>query len=268
MANLLAIIKELKRRDLVHMIKKHIQEHYEQPEVVLNLVRSAVDSSGLKHVYTRNQSDEQRSSSPCCVQDCCCCKLMCYSSPCCDLPCCCVILAIFFTFLTVAAILAWFADIPEDIPSFRVLGYSAIPSCRSVIPPFRRIGSPLSLHSGIYYFRFIRNDRSSIIQDMNSANDQVICSPGSNTASNSVRTTPVLTRDDSFNSNPVTASCSLSSVEPRIPQLPELESVPDGLHKFEDDNVEFFTPNSSRYVSQVSTLTQSYADPGIETESD
>lgn len=35
-ASLLAIIKELRRRDLVHMIKKHIQEHYENPEMVFN----------------------------------------------------------------------------------------------------------------------------------------------------------------------------------------------------------------------------------------
>lgn len=59
-ANLLAIIKELRRRDLVHMIKKHIQQHYEQPEMILNYVRGSDSMSGPKIAYSSNriQSDE------------------------------------------------------------------------------------------------------------------------------------------------------------------------------------------------------------------
>ena len=99
-ASLLAIIRELRRRDLVHMIKKHIQEHYENPEMILNYVRLSDSTSRPKipHSSNRIQSDEQ-DSAPCCVQDCCCCKLTCYSSSCCDLRCCCVILAILFCLL-------------------------------------------------------------------------------------------------------------------------------------------------------------------------
>ena len=113
-ANLLAIIKELRRRDLVHMIKKHIQEHYKNPEMILNYVRVSDSLSGPKIANSSNriQSDEQ-GSTPCCVQDCSCCRFTCYSSPCCDLPCCCIISAILFAFFTVAAVLAWYSDIPE-----------------------------------------------------------------------------------------------------------------------------------------------------------
>ena len=248
MANLLAMIKVLRRRDLVHMIKEHIKEQYEQPEVVLNLVRSIVDSSGPKLAYIRNQSDEQRASSlTCCVQDCCCCKLTCYSSPCCDLSCCSVVLAILFTFFTVAAILAWFADIPE------VTRYlNSTDDLRRSGPYIVAILAFFALCSAlcrVYLFCSKRNRPDPMLsrsQDNESVNSQV-CGPGSYSVSNSAHTSPVLTRVNSNNSIPVTASCSLSSVasQSRIPPVSELEPVPDGLHKYKDDNVEFYTPISS-----------------------
>lgn len=258
-ANLLAIIKELRRRDLVHMIKKHIQQHYEQPEMILNYVRGSDSMSGPKIAYSSNriQSDEQGSTSACCVQDCCCCKLTCYSSPCCGLPCCCVVLAILFAFFTVAAILAWYTDIPEVTPYLNSKDdlRKAGPFVIGVLTLFVLFVLCFSF-CRIYLLR--RNDRPdlgelSCSQDNGSINDQAICRPGSFSASNSGFNTPDLARAESFSSNPATASCSLSSIASRIPRVSESETTPDGLLKTEDDNVVFFTPKSSRNVS--------YADP-------
>lgn len=251
MANLLAIIKELKRRDLIHMIKKHIQEYYEQPEMVFNLIASTVDSSGPKLTYTRNQlSDEQRPSTPaCCVQDWCCCKLTCYKSPCCDLPCCCIVLAVLFTLLTIVAILAWYADIPE------VTRYlNSTNDLRKAGPYIVAALAFFALFSGLcrcyYHFRSTRSDQPDPMLSSSQENNQVICSRGSYTASNSVNTTPVLTRDDSFQSNPVTASCSLSSIASQLPHISESETVPDVLQKYKGDEEKFYTPVSSTRSSR------------------
>ena len=220
-ASLLAIIKELRRRDLVHMIKKHIQQHYENPEMIYNYVTVSESMSGPKIVYSSNriQSDEQGSTS-CCVQDWCCCKLTCYSSPCCDLSCCCVILAILFAFCTVAAVLAWYADIPEV-----TLYLNSKEDWKKAGPYIIVVLTLFALclaFSGIYFLLRSRRIATSCSQDNESIMNEAICRPGSRSASNSGLTTPVLTRDESmFGSNPVTASCSLSSIASRIPQVSE-----------------------------------------------
>ena len=210
-ASLLAIIKELKRRDLVHMIKKHIQEHYEDPEMILNYVRVSDSTSGPKiaHSSNRIQSDEQ-DSTPCCVQDCCCCKLTCYSNPCCDLPCCCVILAILFAFFTVAAVLAWYADIPEVTRHLKSNDdwNKAGPYIIGILTLFAFCFA----FCRIYLFLRSRRNEMSCSQDNGGINDETLCRPGSVSASNSAFTTPALTREGSFTSNPATASCSLSSI--------------------------------------------------------
>ena len=243
-ASLLAIIKELSRRDLVHMIKKHIQEHYENPEMIFNYVRVSDSTSGMQKIaYSshRIQSDEQGSTT-CCVQDCCCCKLTCYSSPFCDLPCCCVILAILFAFFTVAAVLAWYADIPEVTPYLNskddwkkagpyIIGVLTLCACCFA---FCRI----------YLFLRSRRNATSSSQDNGSISDDAM--PGSISVSNSGLTTPVLREESIFSSNPVTASCSLSSIASRVRQVSESETAPDGLHNNEGNNVQFFTPRSSR----------------------
>ena len=255
-ASLLAIIKELRRRDLVRMIKEHIQENYENPEMILDCVRSVSDSlRGPKIAYpsNRNQSDEQ-GSTPCCVQDCSCCKLTCYSSPCCDLPCCCVVLAILFAIFTVAAILAWYSDIPE------VTRY--LKSSDDWWKAGRYIIGVLALFAFCFAFcriyLLLRSKRNETVEmagshDNQCVNDEAIRRLVSVSASNSGYTTPELpglTREGSFSSNPATASCSLSSIASRIPRVSESETAPDdGLQNGEGDNVDFFTPKSSRNVS-------------------
>lgn len=273
-ASLLAIIKELRRRDLVHMIKKHIQEHYENPEMVLDYVRSVSDQSlrGPKIAFSSNQirSDEQ-GSAPCCVQDCSCCKLTCYSRPCCDLPCCCIILTIVFAFFALAAILAWCSDIPE------VTRYLESSDDWKKAGPY--IIGVLALFTLCFAFcriylllRSRRNEMGEMagIQDNGRINVETIRSPGSFSVSNSGCTTPEppgLTREGSFSSNQATASCSLSSIASRIPRVSESETVPDGLQNDEDrsretdegDIVKFYTPKSSREFC--------LAHPGRERES-
>lgn len=122
MANLFLIFKELrpKRRDLVHMIKQHIREHCEQPDLILELDSSSppvslgatfVETISRKRIAT---NELQRSSSQCCGLHCCCFTCNCNRcNSCCGLPYCCVILASLFIFFTVVAALAWYADIPK-----------------------------------------------------------------------------------------------------------------------------------------------------------
>ena len=66
MVNLLLIIKELKpkRRDLVNMIKRHVQECYEQPEVILQDFESSDSNLPFPVISSR-------SSTPIPQEDCC-----------------------------------------------------------------------------------------------------------------------------------------------------------------------------------------------------
>ena len=112
MVNLLRIIKVLKRRDLVNMIKRYVQNHSEQPEEIFEDFESSSDSHIPFPVIS------SRSSTPISVpqEDCCrirCCGFACNYNPCCDGCCCCVILAIVFSFLAIAAALAWYSKIPK-----------------------------------------------------------------------------------------------------------------------------------------------------------
>ena len=246
-ASLLAIIKELRRRDLVHMIKKHIQEHYENPEMILNYVRVSDSLSGPKIAYSSNriQSDEQ-GSTPCCVQDCSCCRFTCYSSPCCDLPCCCIISAILFTIFTVAAVLAWYSDIPEVTRYLK--SNDDWEKAGSYIIGVLALFVICFGFCRIYLFLRPRRNEMSDSQENESINDDTICRPGS--ASISGFTTPDRLPDPREGS-PVTASCSLSSIASRIPRVSESENVPDGLQNSEGDSMKFFTPRSSRDISHA-----------------
>ena len=265
-ANLLAIIKELRRRDLVHMIKKHIQEHYENPEMILNYVKVSDSLSGPKIANSSNriQSDEQ-GSTPCCVQDCSCCRFTCYSSPCCDLPCCCIISAILLAFFTVAAVLAWYSDIPEVTRYLKSNDdwKKAGPYIIGVLAWFVLCFA----FCRIYLFLCSRRNEMPDSRENESINDDTICRPGSVSASISGFTTPDRLPDPREGS-PVTASCSLSSIASRIPRVSESENVPDGLQSSasEGDNVNFFTPRSSRDVSHAEPEMVERESPGKETE--
>ena len=111
MAFLLGIIKELrpKRRDLVGMVKRYIEEHYEQPEEILTDFESSSDG----YIVI------PRSPTPTSFHDCCSVRCGCFNcscTPCCSGFCCFVIIAIFFIFLAIAATLLWYV-----FPRFRKL---------------------------------------------------------------------------------------------------------------------------------------------------
>ena len=116
-ANLLMIIKVLKRRDLSHLVKKHIAKYYEQPEEIFNSVRAS-ESLHSSLTLRNNQlalnieSTAFRSSTPCWVLNCFCCELTCYSS-------CLIFVTVLFAFFAVAAVLAWYANIPEVTSSIK-----------------------------------------------------------------------------------------------------------------------------------------------------
>ena len=111
MAFLLGIIKELrpKRRDLVGMVKRYIEEHYEQPEEILTDFESSSDG----YIVI------PRSPTPTSFHDCCTVRCGCFNcscTPCCSGFCCFVIIAVFFIFLAIAAALLWYV-----FPRFRKL---------------------------------------------------------------------------------------------------------------------------------------------------
>lgn len=111
------IIKVLKRRDLSHLVKKHIAKYYEQPEEIFNSVRASESlhsSLTLRNnqVALNIESTSFRSSTPCWVLNCFCCELTCYSS-------CLIFVTVLFAFFAVAAVLAWYANIPEVTSSIK-----------------------------------------------------------------------------------------------------------------------------------------------------
>lgn len=238
MANLLLIIKVLKRTDLVHMIKKHIVKFCEQLEVILNSVKVSESSGPNITLYASNNQihrDEQRPSSPCWILNCSCCELTCYSS-------CFVLVTILFTFFAVVAILAWYADIPE-VTSYLKSKEDLKKAGPYIVGFLLFVAACCALCGIIFTLKRSNRHYGQPDQDNQRINNQVICSPDSHSPSlNSARTSPVLTRPSSFSSNQVTASCSLSSVEaPRVPQVCESETASGGE--------KFFTPIPSRNAS-------------------
>ena len=104
----------LKRRDLSHLVKKHIAKYYEQPEEIFNSVRASECSLTLRNnqLALNIESTAFRSSSPCWVLNCFCCEITCYSS-------CLIFVTVLFAFFAVAAVLAWYANIPEVTSSIK-----------------------------------------------------------------------------------------------------------------------------------------------------
>lgn len=142
MKNLLTIFKELrpKRKDLVHKIKRHIQDNYEHP----NLILKDIESSSDKPISFRvpSTSVPHMPQEDCCHTHVHCPGLACSCNPCCDARCCCVILAILFTLLALVTLMAWSLggnDVPPKITHEAVLcivgvfGLLAVVSVISVI---------------------------------------------------------------------------------------------------------------------------------------
>lgn len=118
MANLLAIIKELRprRKDLVLKIKRYIQSNYEDPDLILKDLESTSDFTLRFHASSRSSTPTSEIHQ----DDCCrirCCGLTCICNPCCDACCCCVILAVLFFFLAIIAALVWYGGVSKYFES-------------------------------------------------------------------------------------------------------------------------------------------------------
>lgn len=245
MANLLAIIKVLrpKRRDLVVMIKRHIQDNYEQAEMILKDFESSDSNLPFPVISSR-------SSTPTPQEDCCrirCCGFVCNFNPCCDACCCCVILAILFTFLAVAAALMWYTNIPElnkHINSIDDLKHSG----PYVIGALGFLAA-CSVACGVYIRYFRRRDVQSYaaqpaFPETSSIVASYAASDSTRTSYNSGTGRRIERSRNSFcSSGPCTASSSVASRASRAslrnPRLLEDEVVPDGPHH--EDYPEFFT---------------------------
>ena len=234
MANLLAIIKVLrpKRRDLVTKIKRHIQDNYKNPDLILKDFESSSNFTLPFHVISR-PSTPIISHIP--QEDCCrirCCGLACICNPCCDACCCCVILALLFFFLAIVAALAWYSNIPvvskylksdDDTRTagpfvISILGFLAVCSVISVI-----------------YIRYCRPDQLNYAmlpssQEIRSNQASYASSESVHTSYNSAmgRRIEPPRRECSCSSGQYTASSSLTSraslrYHPRLPD----DVVPD-----------------------------------------
>ena len=112
--------KSVRRKNssqISHLVKKHIAKYYEQPEEIFNSVRASESlhsSLTLRNnqVALNIESTAFRSSSPCWVLNCFCCEITSYSS-------CLIFVTVLFAFFAVAAVLAWYANIPEVTSSVK-----------------------------------------------------------------------------------------------------------------------------------------------------
>ncbi|XP_078345916.1 uncharacterized protein LOC144631366 [Oculina patagonica] len=243
-ANLLAIFKVLKprRRDLVVKIKRHIQENYEEAEMILQDFESSDSNLPFPMISSR-------ASTPTPQEDCCrirCCGFVCNFNPCCDACCCCVILAILFTFFAVAAALAWYTNIPElnkyinskdDLKQsgpYVIGGLGFLAACSVACGVYIRYFRPRDVQSYAALPAF--PETSSMVASYAASDStgrriqhsrQHSCSSGRYTASSSVA-----------------SRASRASYASRIPRLLDDhdEVVPDG--PLQDDYPEFFSQDS------------------------
>ena len=248
MANLLRIIKELRprRRDFVDKIKRHIEENYEEPELILKDFESSSE-------YTLPIRVISRSSTPIIdmpQEDCCrirCCGLTCSFNPCCDGCCCCVILAILFSFLAIVAALAWYSSIPvvnkylNDRDDLKHAGPYVISSlgilavCNVIGVIYIRCCRPRDQlnYTVLPASHEIRSSRQASYAASDSSQ---ACSCHSAAMGQRIERRR---RECSFSSGQYTASSSLNSrASLRYPRLPD-DVVPDGFPH--DDNSEVFT---------------------------
>ena len=235
MANLLAIIKELRprRNDLVLKIKRHIQDNCEDPDLILKDLESSSDF--ILRFNAISRSSTPISQIP--QEDCCrirCCGLDCICNPCCDACCCCVILALLFFFLAIIVALAWhFNCIPNPAGPI-VISILAILAFCSVIT--------------IIYIRCCRSAQLNYAMLRNAAAHETRgeqpsygSSDSANTSCNSAigRRIERPRHECSCSSGQYTASSSLiSRASMRYPRLPD-DVVPDCFPP--DDYIEVIT---------------------------
>jgi len=246
MKNLLAIIKELRpnRKDLVLKIKRHIQDNYQEPDLILNDLDSSSDSPLPFRVISRPST----STSHIPQEDCCrihCSGLACSCNPCCGACCCCVILAILFTLLALVTLTAW-SLASKDEHSDHEISREAVP-CVVGAFGFLAVCSVIS----VIYIRYCR-PRDQLNYTMLPTTLDMRTNLASYATSDSLRTSynSMGQRIESpryecscSQSGQNTASSSLTSRASSVPSHPLLpdDIVPDGFPW--DDYPEFFHQN-------------------------
>ena len=114
---LLQIMRELRprRRDLVSMVKRYIEDNYEEAETIIDDVESHCDFTFPPRLVPPVGDDGNLGCSfrsRCFNCSCMCC--------CCDSCCCCVILSIFFLLMVVLSTLVWYTHIFLEVQDYRI----------------------------------------------------------------------------------------------------------------------------------------------------
>lgn len=239
---LLRIFKELrpKRRDMVCMITRHIQNNCEQPETILGDLESSGDFNFPSRPPTPVVVDDCYSG---CLLRCGC--LNCTCTRCCDCCCCCVMFAVLFVFLAAASALVWYTQIFPEVQNFRKKRDFVGPL---VILVFVFVAVSCALCAG-YQLCLRRRKRelnySSLLSsaDHMSTSNQAVYDGGSCAASVSTRTssrTFPRRMECSHSSGRVTASSSYASLGSSRPTTfsPALGITSDGCSKQKVFNID------------------------------
>ena len=237
MANLLAIIKELRprRKDLVLKIERHIQNNYEDPDLDLILKDLESSSDFALRFQAISRSSTPVSQIP--QEDCCrirCCGLACIYNPCCDACCCCVILALLFFFLAIIAALAWYSNCIPVVSKY-LKSQDDTTTARPFVISILAFLAVCSVISGIY-MRYCRPAQLNYAMLRNAAAHEIRSEQPSYASSDSVPTSYNSAmgrrierprRECSCSSGQYTASSSVTSrASMRYPRLPD-DVVPD-----------------------------------------
>ncbi|XP_068761523.1 uncharacterized protein [Montipora capricornis] len=233
---LLRIFEELrpKRRDMVRMIKRHIQENCEQPETILGDLESSGEINFPSRPTTPVVMNDYYSG---CLLRCGCLNCSCTPRSC-DCCCCCVIFAILFVFLAAACALVWYTPIFPEVQHFRNKCGFVGPL---VIFVFVFVAVSCALCAGYQLCLRKRGrelDYSSLLSsgDHNSTSNQAVYDDGKYAASVSTRTssrTFPSRMERSQSSGRVTASSSHASLGSSRPTTfsPALGITSDGCSK-------------------------------------
>ena len=258
---LLQIVRELKpkRKDLVSMVKRYIEENYEEAEIILNDIESSGEFS----------FQSSRPPTPTLVEDSgCLFRTSCFNCSCtrccCNCCCCCAFLAIFFLLLTVTSVLVWYTRIFPEVQHYRkthphhqyvgplvtfVFGFTAV--------------SFLCMSVGYYCFQRHRGVAShTLLSDVDDKTSNQVIHDNSYSPSVSTRTSGTFPRKmrRSTSSGRVTASSSFASIANSYP-APILPSNLEANGSLRQHNA-FIT----EYEEDVSTADGCHASLG-DTES-
>ena len=189
---LLQIVRELRprRRDLVFMVRRYIEDNYEEAETIIDGVESNCDFSFAPRLQSPVSDDGNLGCSfrsRCFNCSCMCC--------CCDSCCCCVILSIFFLLMVVLSSLVWYTHIFPEVQDYRIKHPYVGPFAIAVFGFLA-----LSFVSCVVYLCFRQQSTSQVLSplssviDNNSTSNRAVRGDGSRAPSVSTRTSSNLPR--------------------------------------------------------------------------